>query len=91
MTMPEQGCGRDWDRFELLVASHKMAVARVTRVEDQLIELMRTHEGQLPPDLGCRYRAALEEARSHVIATGDALFSRVDTTERDSTRPPVTV
>lgn len=74
MTVPDQASGPDWDRFETMVATHKMAVARVTRVEDQLIELVRTHQGAPPPDLAARFGAALDEARGRVHATGAALF-----------------
>jgi hypothetical protein len=74
MTVPKQAGAPDWDEFEALVASHKVAVARVMRVEDQLIELVRTHRGPPPPDIAARFGAALDEARTRVIATGSALF-----------------
>lgn len=72
--MDVQPADRDWDAFEAMVAAHKQAVARVIRVEDQLIDLMRSHRGAPPAAAAARFAAALDEARARVLETGYALF-----------------
>ena len=72
--MHSETAERDWDAFEALVSAHKQAVARVIRIEDQLIDLMRSHRSEPLPEQTARYSAALDEARSRVLETGYALF-----------------
>lgn len=86
MIANERASERDWETFEAQVAAHKIAVARLTRIEDQLIAIVREHRGPPAPYLADRYTAAIDEARRSVLDTSLALFPPADGKPLDSRR-----